>query len=75
MKTCREVTTMISSDTLAQSNWRERMGVKLHLMMCRHCNRYAAQLHTIASEARHLYAELPSVSDLEQSILKALGRK
>ena len=75
MLTCKEVTTMISSDTLARRTWRERMGVKLHLMMCRHCSRYAAQLRTIATEARRLYADLPKVSELEDSILKALGRK
>ena len=75
MLTCKEVTTMISSDTLARRAWRERMGVKLHLMMCRHCSRYAAQLRTIAAEARRLYGEIPRVSELERSILKALGKK
>jgi hypothetical protein len=75
MLTCKEVTTMISSDALARRTWRQRMGVKLHLMMCRHCSRYAAQLRAIAAEARRLYAELPKVSELEQSILKALGRE
>lgn len=75
MLTCREVTTMIGSDSLARSTWRERMGVRLHLMMCRHCSRYAAQLRTIAAETRLVYSELPNVSELEQSILKALGKK
>ena len=74
MLTCKEVTTLISSDTLARRTWRDRMGVKLHLMMCRHCSRYAAQLRTITAEARRLYADLPRVSELEQSILKALDR-
>ncbi len=75
MLTCKEVTTMISSDTLARRGWRARMGVKLHLMMCRHCSRYARQLRAIAAEARRAYAELPKVAELERSILKALEKK
>lgn len=75
MLTCKEVTTMIGSDSLGRSTWRERMGVRLHLMMCRHCSRYAAQLRAIAAEARRAYSGLPKVSELEQSILKALGRE
>lgn len=75
MLTCKEVTMMISSDSLERSTWRERMGVRLHLMMCRHCSRYAAQLRAIAREAKRIYSELPKVTELEQSILKTLGKK
>lgn len=75
MLTCREVTTMIGSDSLVRSTWSTRIGVRLHLMMCRHCSRYAAQLRAIAAEARRAYSELPKVAELEQSILKSVGRK
>lgn len=75
MLTCKEVMTMISSDGLERSTWRERMSLRLHLMMCRHCSRYAAQLRAIAREAKRVYSDLPKVAELEQSILKTLGRK
>ncbi|MHB0969799.1 MAG: anti-sigma factor family protein [Thermoanaerobaculia bacterium] len=75
MLTCKEVTTMIGSDSLVRATWSTRMGVRLHLMMCRHCSRYSAQLRAIAAEARRAYSEFPNVSELEQSILTALGRE
>lgn len=37
--------------------------------------RYAAQLSAIAREAKRIYSELPKVTELEQSILKTLGKK
>jgi hypothetical protein len=75
MLSCKEVTTLIASGALARGSWKERAGARLHLMMCRHCSRYAAQLRAIAAEARRLYGELPTVSELEQSILRTLGKK
>ncbi len=41
---CKEVATLLSTDQVAcQPVWR-RVAVRVHLMMCRHCRRFARQL-------------------------------
>ncbi len=75
MMTCKEVTAAVASDDLLRRSWRERLGVRLHLMMCRHCRRYVAQLRSIADAVRKLYYDEPrSTEPLEKSILKSLRK-
>lgn len=54
MLTCREVSRAVASDELGHAGLRRRFGARLHLLMCRHCRRYAAQLRAIAGAARRL---------------------
>lgn len=75
MLTCKEVTALVGSDGLVRAGWRTRLGVKFHLLMCKHCSRYARQLRAIAGEARRIYGELPKVAAVEEAILKTLRRK
>ena len=75
MMTCREVSTAIASEELARLSWRKRIGVRIHLLMCRHCRRYAAELAAIASAVRRLYREEPQAKSLEESILESLRHK
>lgn len=75
MMTCKELTAAVASDDLPGRSWRERLGVRLHLMMCRHCRRYVAQLRSIADAVRKLYRDEPrSTESLEKSILKSLRK-
>jgi hypothetical protein len=53
---CKEVATLLSTDQLAsQTVWR-RTGVRLHLMMCRHCRRFARQIALLKLAAADLGA-------------------
>ena len=53
---CKEVATFLSTDQLAsQPMWR-RAGVRVHLMMCRHCRRFARQLARLQQAAADLGA-------------------
>ncbi len=71
MMSCQQVTRKIASDDLAGAGWRSRMAVRLHLLMCRHCRRYAAQLASIGDAARGLLRQDPDgLQDLEQTILE-----
>lgn len=56
MPSCRDLTWMISSGALADAPVRRRLAVRLHLMLCRHCLRYARQIRAIGSAARELLA-------------------
>ena len=52
MLNCKEVARVIASDELADAVWLNRALVRLHLLMCRHCKCYAAQLRAIGAAAR-----------------------
>ena len=54
MLSCRQVSQLIASDELAGASWTRRLGVRFHLLMCRHCRRYEAQLRAIGVTARRL---------------------
>ena len=73
MLSCKEVTRKIASDELAEAGWRERLAVRFHLLLCRHCRRYAVQLRAIGAAARNLWGprseDAPSLERLEHEIL------
>ncbi len=78
MVSCKEVTRKIASDEFAEAGWKERLAVRFHLLLCRHCRRYAAQLRAIGAAARNLLgsrAQDPSALErLERQILeRSLG--
>ena len=72
MLRCKQVTTMVASDELADAGPWLRLKVRLHLMMCRHCARYAAQLRAIGVKAQERFPlsdERPDIEDLQRRIL------
>ena len=56
MLSCKEVTRKIASDEFAEAGWRERLAVRFHLLLCRACRRYRAQLHAIGAAAQDLWS-------------------
>ena len=57
MVNCKDVATAIGRDEWrAAPPWR-RLGLRLHLLMCPHCRRYAAQIRAIGTAARSLFRE------------------
>ncbi len=52
MLNCKEVARLTASDELADAVWSDRALVRLHLLMCRHCKGYSAQLRAIGAAAR-----------------------
>ena len=73
MPNCQEVARLIASEELAEAGWVYRALVRLHLLRCRDCGAYAAQLQAIGAAARDRWD--PGVPDrkalekLERSIL------
>ncbi len=74
MPNCKEVARLRASDELADAVWLDRALVGLHLMMCRHCKGYAAQLRAISTAALERGdfgpADLQALKRLERSILE-----
>jgi NMD protein affecting ribosome stability and mRNA decay len=76
MLPCREVVELVGTDRLASATIRERIGVRLHLLMCRHCRAYVRSLRRIAETARRLAAAVSPAADGEQTehLLAAVRR-
>ena len=74
MLNCKEVTRLIASDELADAVWLNRALVRLHLLMCRHCRGYAAQLRAIGAAARERWdlgvADRAAFEQLQSSLLE-----
>ena len=54
MPSCREVTRAITAGELEKAPFRQRLGLRLHVMLCRHCRRYARQIRAIGMAAREI---------------------
>ena len=52
MMTCKEVSTLVSMEQVDEAPLARRVGVWLHLMMCRHCRRFRRQLLRIGRITR-----------------------
>lgn len=74
--TCKEVTELVGSDTLREQSWRTRLQVRLHLLMCSLCRRYAAQIRALGTQARKIMSENPpsdaQVERMKEAILQRL---
>jgi hypothetical protein len=56
MMTCKEVSTLASAGDLQAASLARRLGVGVHLAMCRHCRAFRRQLTAIGDAARALSA-------------------
>ena len=78
MLSCKETARILASDTLEDLAWGRRLALRVHLLMCRHCRRYARQLRAIGAAARRLWGEEsmdPSTLErLKRTIIQDSGR-
>jgi len=44
MRSCREVSELVSKSLDVHLSLRERIAVRLHLMMCKHCSNFRKQM-------------------------------
>jgi predicted anti-sigma-YlaC factor YlaD len=74
MMSCHDVSTLVSTGALAEAALVRRLGVRMHLAMCRHCRRFWRQVATIARAARaaSLAFERELPGDFESKIVQRL---
>lgn len=59
MLNCKETAHAVSTEDVVPGGWRKRLAVKLHLMMCRHCRRYAQQIEALGEATRATFQHPP----------------
>ena len=78
MLTCKEVAHLLSTDAVVEEKLSDRLRVKLHLFMCKHCREYAAQLHALGEAAHGLRedctGEQEALDRMEEAILQQIER-
>ena len=79
MQSCRDVAHLIASGGLESAGWLTRLLVRLHLLYCRRCRRYAADLDTIGQVSRDTWniasVDPQTVQRLEGVIMDQAFRK
>lgn len=52
MLSCKEVSLLISRSYDARLTWRQRLAVRLHLLVCEACRRFAGQMRFLRRAGR-----------------------
>ncbi len=75
MMTCKEVSTLVSMGDVERAPVMRRMGVWLHVAMCRHCRAFRQHLVVIGRAARLVSKvfEHEPAANFEGKILDHLG--
>ena len=61
MLNCRQVTRLVSQSMDANLRWYQSLGIRLHLLYCVWCRRYAAQLQFLRKASKELALEVDAV--------------
>ncbi len=77
MLSCSQVTRAIASDEYLTEGFFQRLGIRMHLAMCRHCSRYFRQLRALARMFRETGTEVPTseVQAARDRIVERLSQK
>jgi len=74
MFNCKKVTRLLSESLDRNLSLYQRMGMRIHLMMCKFCSRYKEQLLFLRKTAR-LYSENSEDSDLSIQLSSEVGKR
>lgn len=67
MPDCKDISRLVSESMDRRLSWRQRLGVRLHLLMCRYCSRYRQQLELLR---RVLKSQAELSADASQPVLE-----
>ncbi len=67
MLPCKEIVRILSSqDTSANEfSFMQRAGLRLHLLMCKHCSHYATHLEMMRAGFKKLFSKIMQVDKVE----------
>ena len=70
MLRCNEVTRLYASEEVRHAPWPKRVAFRLHLMMCRSCQRYVQEVSSIGEAVRGVAQETPEDAERMESIVQ-----
>jgi anti-sigma factor ChrR (cupin superfamily) len=74
MLSCKEITRRIASGELEEAGLWRRLAARAHLLMCRHCRKFEAQMRAIGEGAKRAFGnggrEPDGLQDLKKKILE-----
>ena len=71
MVTCKQVSDSASDVLDGPTTFSQRLSLRLHLLMCKHCRRYVRQIQLVSGVARALARPPePSEQEIEELIDK-----
>ena len=70
MLRCNEVTRLYASEDIRRASLRKRLAVRIHLMMCRLCQRYVRELAAIADAARGLNQDVSEDGERTEALVR-----
>lgn len=68
MLSCKQSSQLVSKSLDRPLTWRERFAVRLHLLICVYCRRYASQLRWIRKQLAALQNDTLAQTDVTLSI-------
>jgi len=73
MLNCKTVVKKISSNE--EISWMQKIEIKLHLMMCHHCGKYAKQLKLLSAGLKKALSMLDSknIQKIEDQVIQKLN--
>lgn len=63
MLTCKEAIRLVSEGLDRELPWPRRLGLKMHLLMCRHCSAYNRQIRGLARVFHLRFSESRAIED------------
>lgn len=82
MRPCKEIVEFLSSQSESSRNlpWAKRVEVRMHLLMCKHCSRYATHLKMMREGFGRLFTNITAVNkseidELEDKVLEKIKKK
>lgn len=74
MLSCKEVSLLLSQSCDARLTLRQRLAVRLHLLICHGCARFAKQLRFLRTAARTLAGSTAGVAPLPAAARERIAR-
>ncbi len=72
MLNCRDVARSLASGEQADGGRRPSLAIRLHLLWCRHCRRYASQLALLGRATKKTMQHGPEELELKRRLEKTL---
>jgi predicted anti-sigma-YlaC factor YlaD len=72
MLNCRNVTALASDHLDGVLPFRQRVAIRLHLLMCVHCRRFARQLHALVRSLKRRGHAMPISEEFVERVLHGL---